>query len=268
MSDQSNQDREKWLRGSAPAGGEDDFARHAARSRQELASEEEASALLAELDGLIATRFGAAPPLAQTDLGAAAGAEVRTRSEGSGRAKVRPLRQWFAAAAAVLLLLAAGFWYTSQGKGPTPEEAYAQAFTPYANELSGRSMGETPETPERGADLEAALLAYDRRDYAAAATFFADYLNAAPAAAPENTTAARLYYGISLLADGDAAAADTVLAPLETDPRYGPPARWYRALALLRKGDLPAARAALESIINTADSPFRSRAESLLEIIS
>ncbi|MBC6994778.1 hypothetical protein QWY85_07005 [Neolewinella lacunae] len=267
MSDQSKQEREKWLRGSAPAGGDDDFARHAARGRQELASEEEASALLAELDGLLATRFGAAPPLAQTDLGAAAGAEIKTGSK-AHQTRVRPLSRWWTAAAAVLLLVAAGLWYTSQGTGPTPEEAYAQAFTPYANELSGRSMGDTPETPERSADLEAALLAYDRRDYAAAATFFADYLNTAPAPAPANATAARLYYGISLLAAGNATTADTILAPLESDPRYGPPARWYRALALLRKGDLPAARLALESIINSAESPFRSRAESLLAIIS
>ncbi|MEL7162763.1 MAG: hypothetical protein AAFN92_18540 [Bacteroidota bacterium] len=237
-----NEDRQRWLRGEAPRGEADDFARQAARGREELGSEEEARELLGEIDGLLEERF--------SDTGAHAGA----KSVG----KVRSLRRYYAIAAALLLLLAVGYWWTTRQPAFDAETVYASAFSPYANELNGRTMGEADPADTLAPTLRAALLAYDRRDYAQAADSFAVHLNQAPASGPE------LYYGISLLAAGRTTAARDVLAPLRTDPDYGDPARWYHALALVRQPDLTAARAALTAISRDTRSRFRTRATDLL----
>jgi hypothetical protein len=256
MSDQTNNDRKSWIRGEKPQGAADEFAAHATRGRQELASEQQAEALLQELDEMLVRRFGAG------DSGAAAGAMKEPPRKGS--AKIRSLARYYSAAAVILLLVAAGYWWATNQPAFDPETVYADTFTPYANELSSRSMGEAGEASDDTlvGSLSAALLAYDRQDYATAADSFAVYLSTAPAAAPQ------LYYGISLLASGQTDAAIAVLTPLQKEQEYTHPASWYSALALVRKGDTVAARIALKAIAKNEKSPFRSRAQSLLRMIS
>jgi hypothetical protein len=141
------------------------------------------------------------------------------------------------------------------------ETVYASAFEPYANDLGGRAMGgNEPGGSVMGRTLAAASLAYDRRDYAAAADSFALQLSTAPAAA-----ATSFYYGLSLLGANRNQQAIDVLSPLVNDAEYGPAANWYRALALLRSKQLPAAKTALSGIANNESSPFKSAAEKLLQ---
>ncbi|MEM1358541.1 MAG: hypothetical protein AAGF89_10090 [Bacteroidota bacterium] len=255
MSEPAGNDRRDWIRNKKPGAGADEFARMAARGREELGSEGEASELLSELDGMLAKRFG---PQAN-ETGATAGAEKVAKQQTP--AKVSSLRPWYAAAAAILLLLAAGYWWTTQTPAFNPEAVYAEAFSPYANELSGRSMGTPATMDSMNATLSAALLAYDRRDYGTAADSFAVYLRLAPAAAPQ------LYYGISLLADEQPTAALNALRPLQSDPDYGDPARWYAALAELRTGEIVAARNRLSAIANDATSLFTTKARNLLNTL-
>lgn len=258
MSDPSKQDRDRWVRGETAPEGADDFARYADRGRQELGSESEAAELLAELDASIANRFGVAE-----DVGAAAGAKKVEKS--GGGATVRRLRRLYAVAAAILLLVAAGFWWITNQQTTDNEALYAEAFSPYANELSDRTMGGS-DGPSATADeqLEVASLAYDRRDYAAAATAFAAYLNNAPASAPES---AKLYYGISLLGAGKAGEAIPLLQQLSANANYADAASWYLALAQLRDGQIIAARQGLEKLAAQKSSPFAKRAKDLLVAI-
>lgn len=267
MSNPNKQDREGWLRGDEPDAQADEFARHAAQGRKELNSESEAQELLNELDGLLAQRFGApevgkevtVPAAAQG--GAAAGAEEEARSKPA--AKIRRLRRWYAVAAAILLLIAAGSWWLTQSPAYDANEVFAEAFTPYANDLSGRTMGD--DTTTIGGQLGTALLAYDRRDYPAAVSAFeAHFLAPSTSIAPATAPQIQLYYGISLLASGQTATALSVLDALRADTTYGAPAKWYHALALIREGQHTAARSSLQDIIQDANSPFRAKATALL----
>jgi len=252
--------RQGWLKGEQPEREDDAFARHAARGREELESETEARELMNELDGMFAARFGVA------DKGSAAGAK-EVPLKGKAEAKVRRLGRYYAAAAAILLLVAAGSWWLKTQNTLSPETLYAEAFSPYANDLSGRTMG--ANEPAASSALEEASLAYDRRDFAAAAKGFGRYLTAPPtptepAPAPEKI---RLYYGISLLAANQPEAAMTELEALMNDPTTGPPAAWYHALAQVRLGQLAEAKRALTTIANDENSAFSSKAKGLLRSI-
>ncbi len=252
MSDQKDHGRKAWVRGDVPQDPNDEFAKHAARGRQELGTEQEAQDLLNELDGLLTERFGAV---------ANAGA-MPERKEQSSPAKVRRLPRLYAIAAALLLLVAAGWWWSQRktSSGFDAEAVYASVFEPYANDLGGRAMGgDEPDSPAVNQMLAAAVLAYDRRDFAAAADAFARYQTTAPASAPVS-----LYHGISLLAAGEPVAASKILQGVSDDTTYAAPAAWYNALALLRAGDNAAAKVALQAIADNDSSPFRKLAQQLL----
>jgi len=261
----NNLNREGWLKGDRPGEDADEFARHAARGREELGSEEDARELMNELDGMFAARFGEAKEDANVRD------SVGTKEiplPGKAKARVRRLGRYYAAAAAILLLVAAGSWWVSQQDTVGPETLYAEAFSPYANDLSTRTMG--GDEPSSLTDLDRANLAYDRRDFATAAEGYGRYLTAlstsnAPAPAPEKV---RLYQGISLLAANQPEAAISTLEALLNDPANGPPAAWYRALAQVRLGRLAEARTALTTIANNENSPFSKKAERLLRNIS
>lgn len=259
MSDQHEKHRKGWVRGEVPGEDQDEFARHAARGREELGGADEAASLLSEIDGLIGARFSGA------DAGAkiGKGSSEEPAAQSGVKTKVRGLGRFYAIAASLLLLMAAGWWWSRQGPTFHPETTYLAAFEPYANELTSRPMGgPVPDSPAIDRRLAAASLAYDRRDYVAAADSFALYLNLAPAAAPAS---AQLYYGISLLAANRSSEAIPVLTALRNDAEYTNPATWYLGLAQLRAGKPAAARAILESV--AAESPFRARADKLLEAI-
>lgn len=267
MSNPNKQDREGWLRGEEPDAQADEFSRHAAQGRKELSSETEASELLNELDGLLAERFGApevgkqATSPTPSQGGAAAGAAEEVRSKPP--ASIRRLGRLYAAAAAILLLVAAGSWWITQTVTYDANEVFAKTFTPYANDLSGRTMGD--DTTTISGQLGEALLAYDRRDYPAAVSAFEAHFLAPPTSiAPATAPQVQFYYGISLLGGGQTKTALSVLDALRTNATYGAPANWYHALALLRDGQTAAARSSFQDIVNDTNSPFRAKATALL----
>lgn len=264
MSSQNKQDRERWIRGEQSP-ERDDFGRSADRGREELSTDMEAADLMKELDLAFAAKFGDLDKKEGTSTssvgGAAAGAVKEIK--GNGEATVRRLSRLYAIAAAILLLIAAGSWWLTHQPAMDYEALYAEAFTPYANELDSRTMGGEDSPASLDEKLAAASLAYDRRDYAAAATAFADYLTAAPASAPAS---ARLYYGISLLGANKAREAIPVFEQLAEDElSYRDTARWYQALALLRSQQPEAARQILTGISSSPSSPFAQRATTLLK---
>ncbi len=271
MSNPNNPEREAWLRGEQPAGPADDFARHAARGRQELADNDAANDLLQELDGLLAARFGETPEKVNQPADSSGGAagEQDVPAERRPPARIRRLRRLYAAAAAILLLIAAGSWWASQRSAFDAEAVFAETFTPYANDLSGRTMGGSDTAAAISGPLAAAMLAYDRRDYAEATDAFAAHFLAPPASlAPATAPQIQLYYGISQLGANQPAAAMITLEALKDDADYGHPANWYRALALLRNGQTARASSLLREISLNNNSPFSERARSLLANIS
>lgn len=256
MTQSDNPQRDEWLKGElSDNSGRDPFGESAARGRRELDSPEEAAELLAGIEARLEATYGSDT----TEQGA------------SGSARVRPLGRWYAMAAAVLLLTVVGLWWTNQPTAFDAETIYAKTFTPYANDLSGRTMGgdETDTTVNEA--LQRALLAYDRRDYAAAAAAFRAYRAAAPdetapATAP-NADAISLYQGISLLGANEAGAAATTLEPLTENATYGLPAKWYLALAYLRAERTEDSRKILEPLARRNDTPFAQKAADLLKTL-
>ncbi len=264
MSNQNKQDRERWVRGEQSP-ERDDFGRSADRGREELASTTEAADLMKELDLAFAAKFGDLDKKEGTSTSPEGGADAGAGKElkSSGGATVRRLSRLYAVAAAILLLIAAGSWWLSHQPATDYETLYAEAFTPYANELGSRTMGGEDSPASLDEKLAAASLAYDRRNYAAAATAFADYLAAAPAAAPKS---AQLYYGISLLGANKAEEAIPVFEELaNNNASYRDTARWYQALALIRSQQPDAARQILTTISSSSSSPFAQRANTLLK---
>jgi len=260
MSDQNKNGREDWLRGDKPTADADDFARHAARGREELASEAEAKELMAELDGLFAARFGEAA--GANNEGGAAGAK-EAASPKKGQARIRKLERLYAVAAAILLLVGVGSWWITQTPAYNANVVFAEVFSPYANDLSGRTMGGDEVLTDD--PLAGALLAYDRGDFAEAATAFEGYFLAPPTdTAPATAPKIQLYYGISLLGAGRVVTAIPVLEALRNNPNTGPPATWYHALALLRDGQTLAAHTELTAISQDNNSPFQQQALKLL----
>lgn len=266
MSSQNKQGRERWVRGEQSP-GTDDFGRSADRGREELASVTEAADLMKDLDLAFAAKFGDLDEKESTSTSSAGGANAGAKKElkGSGGATVRRLGRLYTIAAAILLLIAVGSWWLTHQPATDYETLYAEAFTPYANDLASRPMGGDDASTSLDEKLAAASLAYDRRNYAAAATAFADYLNSAPAEAPNS---ARLYYGISLLGANKAREAIPVFEQLaQDDASYRDTARWYQALALLRSQQPEAARQILAGISSSPSSPFAQRANTLLKAI-
>lgn len=262
MSDQTDHGRKAWVRGDAPNDPKDEFARHAARGRQEIGSTKEAEDLLNELDNMLSERYGSEGTDAGNNLESLRGA--KESQEQSRSAKIRRLPRLYAIAATFLLLLAAGWWWSQQHSVFDAETVYASAFEPYANDLGGRVMGgNEPDSLLLNRSLAAASLAYDRREFAAAADSFALYRSTAPASAP-NAPAVALYHGISLLASNRTIEARSVLQTISEDTTYGNPAKWYLALTFLRSGDNMAAKAALQAIANNESSPFQAAAQKLL----
>ncbi|SEQ33151.1 tetratricopeptide repeat protein [Neolewinella agarilytica] len=264
MSNPNRQDRQRWIRGEESP-DMDDFGRSADRGRKELSADVEAAELMKELDLAFAAKFGDLDKKEGSSTssvgGATAGAEKDPKSHEG--ATVRRLSRLYAIAAAILLLIAAGSWWLTHQPAMDYEALYAEAFTPYANELDSRTMGGEDSPASLDEKLAAASLAYDRRDYAAAATAFADYLASAPAAAPAS---ARLYYGISLLGANKAGEAIPVFDELaNNNASYRDTARWYQALALLRSQQPDAARQILTDISSSPSSPFAQRANTLLK---
>jgi len=273
MSNQNRKDRERWIRGE-PSPEKDDFGRSADRGREELSSAAEARELMQELDLAFTRKIGGLEKGEGNSVGSVGGADAGStegsKSNGQGTT-VRRLSRLYAVAAAILLLVAAGSWWISTQQTMSNEALFVETFTPYPNELSSRAMGGEDAPAPLSEKLAAASLAYDRRDYAAAATAFADYRSLAPAGSAElaevsAATTTDLYYGISLLGANKAREAIPVFDRLIAGaPGYRDTASWYRALALLRDEQTEAARQALNDIANLPSSPFAPRANKLLK---
>ncbi|MTB53741.1 hypothetical protein [Lewinella sp. W8] len=255
MAQPDNPKRDEWLRGEFPGdAARDPFGESAARGRRELDSPEEAADLLAGIEARLEAVYGK-PAVRKKDA----------------PARVRSLGRWYAAAAAILLLVVAGIWWINQPATFDAETVFAETFTPYANDLSGRTMGGDEADSLTNEALQAALLAYDRRDYPAAAAAFGVYRtalpdNSAPASAP-NPSAISLYYGISLLGTDEAETAAEVLEPLTDDATYGLPAKWYLALAYLRAERTDDSKNILQPLSRRNDTPFARKAADLLKTL-
>jgi hypothetical protein len=258
MAQPDNPRRDEWLRGDIPDdAGRDPFGESAARGRRELESPEVAAELLAGIEARLEATYG----------GASTGAPPAK----AGKAKVRSLGKWYAMAAALLLLVVLGAWWINQSTAFDAETVYAESFTPYANDLSDRTMGGETVDSLRNEALQTALLAYDRRDYPAAAAAFVAYRTAvpegpAPASSP-NSAAISLYHGISLLGAEEAEEAASVLEPITQDTTYGLPAKWYLALAYLRAEQFENCREILEPLSRRNDTPFANKAADLLKTL-
>lgn len=245
-----NLSRKDWLSHdpaipeSGPPAGKgtpEEWEDRARRGRALLPSEEDASDLLAELDAAIDEQYGDNP--------------IR---ELPGKS-ANPLRRRLAIAAAVLLAILAAWWLIPGAVNT--ERLFAAHFTHLDNSLSVTLMSDAGQ-PEDA--LARSLRPYNTRDYAAAVQSLRAYLDQHP-----DSTAVRLYYGISLLADHQPDQAIEQLdqvqrADLHRDFRES--ADWYTALAELRADHKAAAIDILKTITKQSHA-YRAEAETLLSAL-
>lgn len=165
----------------------------------------------------------------------------RSRAVGSG--------YWMAAA--LLLLIIAVYGYREYLR-PTDTRALALAyFEPYPNVVANSGSLDTADNY-----LERSFLPYDEGRWAAAYEELTTIVAAFPAA--------RLYLGVTALAQSDPERATDWLETIGPAEVYHAPAQWYLALAYLWKRQTEPARALLLAITETNGHPYRSQAQRLL----
>lgn len=132
----------------------------------------------------------------------------------------------------------AGARPTNSATSPIPEERYELLAAFKAPEY----------VPEPGApkSLRAAMLSYQKQDYAAAASALRAVTEAKP-----DLVAARFYLGISLLLSGDRIAGiqELTAVTMAGDSPYLERARFYLAKGLLAEHDIPRAQQQLQDVI-------------------
>lgn len=243
-----NLSREEWLHlaGSgpqqAPPEGQDVLSSRAIRGLQYAESPEALQRSLTRLDHRI-------------DLLIKGGVGKKPRRS----IRYLPSSLRFAAAGLILCLAATAVWISLRGhSGP---QLYAAYFEPLDSAIP--QTGNVRGTPA-ASDLRAqALLDYENGRYDAAIPKFRQHLKG-----NESDAAARLYFGISLLAADQAAQAkDQLSLALEAAAeQFLPATAWYLALAHLRLNEREPAIGHLRKLADSAASRFYGRqAESLLQ---
>lgn len=220
---------------------EDEFSRRAVKGLQYVENKEAAQESLQRLESRI---------------------EERLNSESSeSRIRIGSMALKIAAGILLLAIPLSILWFNSQPV--SSQTAFEQHFdiTPSNIPLSGPLRDGIPE-----ADLDLkrqAILDYENRAFTSANTKFGEYLNSHPA-----DIAMRFYFGVSLLAEGEARAAieqlEQVRRQSDVEP-YRIPARWYLGLAYLKLDERAKALTVFQSLANqTKSNYYREEAEAVL----
>jgi hypothetical protein len=249
MSEQNKDrlNREDWLKSSSNAMSEpgsdapslsdqvDSWEQRALRGRALLENEQEAEAILEDLDSAIEEKFGS------------------TAVEQLEKKK-RVIPVWLSVAAGALILILSAWWLWFGSK--SPEQLYTQYFTPLENDLSVSLMG--AETDNSA--LAISLKHYSARRYGEAVFSIGQYLKMYP----ENQ-ALRVYYGISLMETG---AVTEAIKQFETidkkaiSTNYQQAIDWYLSLAYLKANQPEKAKQLLQKI-SDQEHPYAQKAITL-----
>ncbi|MGC3945644.1 MAG: tetratricopeptide repeat protein [Chryseolinea sp.] len=161
-------------------------------------------------------------------------------------------RKWYLLAAAVIaLIIVARFALTST---VTTEDLYEDHFRPYPNVFQPAVRGQS-QADERSE----AFKAYDKSDYAKAATLFSSILERG------NDPESLLLLGNCNLVLGNTDAAISNFTELsKTSKELSMQARWFLALAYLRNGDKTDATPLLKEIAAT-DASYAAKAKDILK---
>lgn len=238
--------RAQWLKGEGLENNADDsnlepspeaaFEAHALKGRTLLANEEEAQALLADLDQAIMETLTKSPK----------------KPAPSGRWK------WilFGIITIVLFFLIWWFWPTKT----TEQQLYANYFTPLENDITITPMGEET-APQK---LDEIFRLYDRGAYEESIPLMESFLAQNPQA-----DSIRLFYGVSLLEVERYTEATEVLTQTTSDLSpsfYQQAATWYLALAWIKREQTTKAIPLLQQLSNS-ESFYRASAKKLLDQI-
>lgn len=239
--------REAWRDGNLdPKSGE--FEQYAARGRELLGSPEEANDLLAELDQAL-DEFASSETLdinAQQQENASVEATTQPKT-----AVVHSMRSWLAVAASVALLIATAWWLLADSSSLIEEH-----FVHYDSNVTVRTLGVDQPAKEDEAFV-AAMAAYDRKDYPAAISALAAFLEDHP-----RDKRARFYLGISFLAEEQADKALLQLAQTRISEIPEDVAVYYWALAAKAAGRWDPTNTGLRDLANS-NSTFADRAKAL-----
>ena len=167
--------------------------------------------------------------------------EIKAIYKNIAQARRRPRRTILAVAASIAILVVAGFlWQQSQ---QTTDLLASEYLTPYPDRLTNMS-------DDSGAQITAAMTAYNGGDYANAIPLF----EALPDSLAQGELI-NLYLGISRLQEDQAGAAQASFANISSDSPYQEAAQWYLALSELALGKEKAARERLEAIVAAGNYP-------------
>jgi len=175
------------------------------------------------------------------------------------------------AASLLLAVTAATIWWMGSAGAPSPAVRAPEPAVPSSDRLALlASLAEFEPPPYldlatrgasgNGAAFDRAMALYNRREFRAAAAVLQDVVGRQP-----DVEVARLFLGISLLADGRAAEA---LMPLKSvagqASPYSPLAHLMIGRAYLKIGNVEAGRAAFTSAAAAGDAAIAGEASALL----
>lgn len=163
----------------------------------------------------------------------------------------RSLSNWYGVAAALLLLIIVVYGYRQYVLPPDTRVLARAYFEPYPNVVANSGSLDTADNY-----LERIFLPYEERRWAAAYGELTSIVATFPAA--------RLYLGVTALAQSDPERSTDWLETITPEDVYYAPAQWYLALAYLWQRQPEPARTLLLTISETNGHPYRSQARQLL----
>lgn len=160
---------------------------------------------------------------------------------GEGRRLRLPLRKAIILAASLLALVFAYYTFSPR-TSLSPQDVYADNFSPYKMVLNQRSTTDAISEPET---FSAAIAAYENKDFPQAATLFQNLHATHP-----DIIALLFYQAIADLSQNKTRAALSSLEKVLATPDhlFVEQSRWYLGLAYLQAQDLMKAKKVLEQI--------------------
>lgn len=204
---------------------DDPFEQEAMEGLKYLETDEDIETILNELDQRIEEEYSDK----QTSL----------NSTTLPATKVRSLSWLWKAAAAILVFAIPAYMLLQQS---SPEELYADHFSPFPNAISGIERGVQPTTLEL---KEEALKNYELEKHDLANQQFSKYLEREP-----KDLQIQFYHGVNLMSMDKAAEAITALSLASTISQndYREAALWYLGLAQMKDGKIDDAKSSLQKV--------------------
>jgi|GEM_PF-1653660 len=169
--------------------------------------------------------------------------------------KIVQLRYYFAAAASLALLIMAGYFLSNNTL--SPEQLYANNYTPYEDMVIGRGSNSSTEAIDI---LTNGMNAYNQQDYQTASEKLNEYLVLMP-----TDYGISLYLGIAQMETGKNSEAEASFTIAQKDIKFAQQAQWYQAMLYLKINDTTKALNVLNEISSNNSHYKKQKAIQLLD---